>query len=112
MNRLAIFIGLAIAGCAVNDKHAPPEPIDDPGGKGDDGAATGVPWSVSRHVFPEGWGDDTRARVSQDLAAIAELGARHVRTDVWWFAVEPKRGELDAAALAYYRWYVEEADRH
>jgi hypothetical protein len=112
--RLALVTLVTLgSACAFDDKIAAPPPLDDdPGGKGDDGDPSGVPWSVSRHVFPEGWGDDTRARVSQDLALIAELGATYVRTDVWWFAVEPKRGQFDTTALAYYRWYVEEAAKH
>ena len=43
---------------------------------------------------------------------IAELGASYVRTDFWWYSIEPSRGHYDQAALDFYRWYVEEAQRH
>lgn len=83
-------------------------------GKADDGDQTAglAPWSVSRHVFFSRQLDgDTRARIEADLDLIAALGARYVRTDVWWYAVEPAPDRFDDAVLAQYRWYVLEAER-
>lgn len=67
-----------------------------------------IPWSVSRHVWPSsGPGDD--ALLAKDLDLVAELGARLVRTDLWWYAIEPERGRFDAAALASYSRTLDEA---
>jgi hypothetical protein len=85
-----------------------------PGGKADDGDQTGAlaPWSVSRHVFfSRQLDEDTRARIEEDLELIAELGARYVRTDLWWYAAQPTPDRFDDAVLAHYRWYVLAAER-
>ncbi len=87
-----------VAGCAVDPA---------PAGLDDVLAEAPVRWSVSYHTWP---GDGARA--SSDLGLIAELGAGVVRTDLWWYAIEPARGQVDQAALDYYLWYVEEAGRH
>src|SRR5262249_13968213 len=81
--------------------------MTDAGGKADGGGKP-IEWSVSRHVFTS----DTPAAISQDLALLAELGASYVRTDVWWYAIEPVQGQYDQTALDFYRRYVEEAGRH
>lgn len=103
LTRSTIFAHLATAtacftGCAVDGM---PVELDDVL------AEAPLRWSVSYHTWP---GDGARA--SSDLALIAELGADLVRTDAWWYAIEPARGQIDQAALDYYRWYVEEAGRH
>jgi hypothetical protein len=67
-------------------------------------AASGVstvPWSVSRHVWPAKTPAD-EALLARDLNLIAEVGARFVRADAWWYAIEPERGVIDANALASY----------
>src|SRR5688572_4216478 len=81
----------------------PAEPAD---GKPDDGTRR-IPWSVSRHAFPT----DDRVVVSRDLALIAELGAKYVRTDLWWYSVEPQRGVFDGNALGFYDWFVRSEER-
>ncbi len=78
------------------------------GGKGDGAGNLGVPFSFSRHTWPT----DDMDLVRRDFELIAELGAKFVRTDIWWYAIEPTRGYYDEAALDYYRWYIEEAGRH
>lgn len=91
-----------------------PDAMPGPGGKGDDGGQAGglAPWSVSRHVFfSRQLDEDTRARIEGDLELIAELGARYVRTDLWWYAVHPAPDRFDDEVLAHYRWYVLEAQR-
>jgi len=104
MTRLLIFF-LVLTGCAAD---LPAGVSDDtPDGKADGDGRT-LAWSVSRHVWPT----DARTAVTRDLELIAELGASYVRTDVWWYAIEPSRGTYNQAALDFYRWYVEEADRH
>lgn len=65
-----------------------------------------TPWSVSRHVWP---GPD--ANLGRDLDLVAELGARYVRTDVWWYSIEPERGRYDANALASYSRFFDDAKR-
>jgi polysaccharide biosynthesis protein PslG len=104
MSRVAILLA-AVAGCASMPAGA--DEIVDDDGKADGGSARTIPWSVSRHVFP----GEPRARITGDLELIAELGAKYVRTDLWWFSIEPQPGHYDTAALDHYRWYVEEADR-
>src|SRR5687768_6989826 len=93
--------GACMTGCAADGAPAAIDEILD------EAPEVAVRWSVSYHTWP---GDGARA--SSDLALIAELGADAVRTDAWWYAIEPARGQLDQAALDYYRWYVEEAGRH
>lgn len=96
--RAAILV--AVASCTVPDDATVGAAVR---------SAPSIAWSVSRHVFPPGWDSDTSARVERDLELVAELGARYVRTDLWWFAIERSPGQYDAAALAYYRWYVDAA---
>ena len=105
MTRALLFF-VALTAC-VNAAPTGGDDVTDPGGKGD-GTATSLAWSVSRHVWPT----DSRTAVSRDLALVAELGARYVRTDLWWFSIEPARGGYDQAALDYYSWYVDEANHH
>jgi hypothetical protein len=102
LTRSTFLAHLAAAACATGCAvDSGPAPLDDVL------AEAPMRWSVSYHTWP---GDGTRA--SGDLALIAELGAGLVRTDAWWYAIEPARGQIDQAALDYYRWYVEEAGRH
>jgi hypothetical protein len=91
---------LVLTSCTIGD-----EALGLLGAKAD---APPVAWSVSRHVFP----GDAPDALARDLALVAELGATYVRTDVWWYAIEPAPGQYDAAALALYRDYVDEAARH
>jgi hypothetical protein len=69
-------------------------------------ARTSTPWSVSRHVWPSADAD-----LARDLDLVAELGARYVRTDVWWYSVEPERGKYDRAALDAYSRFFDEAKK-
>ena len=110
--RMWAFILAFLGSCARGG--GVPAPSGDGGGGGegeapqDAGGARRVPWSVSRHVFP-GDAPDVLAR---DLALAAELGATYVRTDLWWYAVEPGPGQFDTAALALYSDYVDLAAAH
>ncbi len=80
------------------------------GGKADGGDLPfDVPWSVNRHIWPPGINNDSRELFQQDLDLIAGLGARLIRTDVWWYIIEPQPGVYDEDALAHYRWAVAEA---
>jgi beta-glucosidase len=46
-------------------------------------------------------------RVASDTALIAALGARQYRFSVEWARIEPRPGEIDAAAVAHYRREVQ-----
>ncbi|MGE0868075.1 MAG: family 1 glycosylhydrolase [Kofleriaceae bacterium] len=111
----ALLAALMVVSCTTTD-----EAEGDMGGDGD-GKADGngvsvprnIPFSVSRHVWPPGERDsDTQELLQQDLKLIAELGAKYVRTDIWWYVIEPSKGTYNEAALDYYRWFVEEAGRN
>ncbi|HTL36222.1 MAG TPA: family 1 glycosylhydrolase [Kofleriaceae bacterium] len=107
MRSLLLLLLAAMVGCAF-ETGALDDTDDDAGGGKADGDSRSIAWSVSRHVFTT----DSKAQISQDLALAAQLGVRYVRTDIWWFSIEPTRGHYDQAALDFYRWYVEEADHH
>jgi hypothetical protein len=115
---------LGLLGCG--DNLAAPTDADRRDGSRSDGSVDGstldgpptggdaIPWAVSRHVWPSNYPgrEESPEDLARDLALIAELGARYVRTDWWWYVVEPERDEVDRDALAFYRWYVDEAARH
>ena len=103
MRRLVLLA--ALVACTSDTELAGEDDME--GGKADDGSRT-IAWSVSRHVFTT----DSRAQITRDLALIAELGARYVRTDLWWYSIEPSRGQYNQGALDLHRWFVDEADRH
>ncbi|MGE0547660.1 MAG: family 1 glycosylhydrolase [Kofleriaceae bacterium] len=114
-NAAALLAILMLASCTTTEGG------DDDGDGGGDGKADGsgmgaprnIPFSVSRHVWPPGaHGSDSQELLQKDLKLIAELGAKYVRTDVWWYVIEPSRGSYNEAALDYYRWFVEEAGRN
>lgn len=69
-------------------------------------ARASTPWSVSRHVWPS-----QDQALGRDLDLIAELGARYVRTDVWWYSIEPERGRYDVDALVSYSRFFDEAKK-
>ena len=80
-------------------------------GKADDPAHSGVPWAVSRHAWPPRIGDPQTGELllEEDLDLIASLGARYVRTDLWWYVIEPQMGVFDHSALDFYRRMIEKA---
>lgn len=104
----ALAIVALLGACGVPAKLEVDAGVDGGGGKTDDPTTRSAPWSVSRHAWPS----DPKAVVTRDFELIAELGARYVRTDAWWYAVQPTAGGFDEAALEFYDWYVDEAQRH
>jgi hypothetical protein len=105
MSRISMLVAaVMMVACATDDG------LDDldGDGKADGPGVSNVPFAVSRHTWPS----DNKEAVTRDLKLIAELGAKYVRTDVWWYSIEPNRGQYNQGALDYYRWYVEEAGRN
>src|SRR5512134_1337615 len=62
-------------------------------------------FSITRHTFLE----DDREQVLRDLDLVAQVGAKMVRTDFWWFSVEPQIDSVDANALDHFEWFVKAA---
>ena len=81
------------------------------GGKADDAGSSSVPWAVSRHVWPPriGHPETSESLLEEDLDLIASLGARYVRTDLWWYVIEPQMGAFNQPALDFYRRLVDKA---
>jgi hypothetical protein len=83
-------------------------------GKADDAGDSGgadVAWAVSRHIWPPSAGhpENSEALLDKDLDLIASLGARYIRTDLWWYVIEPQMDVFDHAALDYYQRVVAKA---
>lgn len=61
---------------------------------------------------PSGDADDVYNRVDEDLALAASLGFNCHRLSIEWSRIEPERGQISLAALAYYRRVLETCRRH
>ncbi len=108
---LLVCVSLAVA-CEVSwPGHSASDVDGGAGGKADDAGRSAVPWAVSRHVWPPSAGhpETSEALLDKDLDLIASLGAGYVRTDLWWYVIEPQMGVFDHAALDYYRKVVDKA---
>jgi hypothetical protein len=104
---LSLFFASAVTSFACTDLDS--ATTDDTDNGKADGSSVHVPWSVTRHIWPPGVEGDSQALFQQDADLIAGLGAKAIRSDVWWYVIEPQPGVYNEAALAYYRWVVTEA---
>lgn len=73
---------------------------------------------VMEHVKPTLFADpsgdacDAYHRVDQDIAMSASLGFNTHRFGIEWSRIEPERGQISSAGLAYYRGVLETCRRH
>lgn len=61
---------------------------------------------------PSGDADDAYHRVESDIALAASLGFNTHRFSIEWSRIEPERGMVSRAGLAYYRRVLEAIRRH
>jgi hypothetical protein len=98
----SLFATLGLLAAACGSPELPPFETD----QDHSGLSGRVPWSISRHILSF----NERRQIERDLNIAADLGVKYVRTDFWWYEVEPSEGRYSAFALDYYRWYVEAAE--
>ncbi|MDB5716107.1 MAG: hypothetical protein JWO15_3504 [Sphingomonadales bacterium] len=69
---------------------------------------------VEPTLFPTPSGDacDTYNRFGEDLALSASLGFNAHRFSIEWSRIEPERGQISKAGLAYYRRVLEACQTH
>lgn len=65
-------------------------------------------------IFKEPSGDavDAYHRVNEDIALAASLGFNTQRFSIEWSRIEPERGRISLAAIAYYRRVLETIRKH
>jgi hypothetical protein len=66
----------------------------------------GPPWFVSIHA---GEVEYDPAMVEQAFDTALDLGVQGVRTDIFWFDIEPSRDSWDETRFSFYTDYVDEA---
>ena len=69
---------------------------------------------VKPTLFPtlSGDADDVYNRVDADIAMAASFGFNTHRLSIEWSRIEPERGQISLAALAYYRRVLETCRKH
>lgn len=63
-------------------------------------------------VQPSGDACDVYHRYDEDIAMVARLGFNTQRFGIEWSRIEPERGQISDAGLAYYRRVLESCRRH
>lgn len=125
--RAMLGAAVALAGAATTAAAAPTKPKAPKGGflwgtagssyQIEGGNVASEMWvleHVKPNIFraPSGDACDTYNRIDEDLALAASLGLNAHRFSIEWSRIQPERGEISEAGLAYYRRVLELCHKH